>query len=87
MHNNYVASRVLVQHLTSFETSKKSVVWHIASDYVQEMSTKSEVVSRITVLEITVGHWPFSNQFQHLADHNTFWSAIFHVHFQWNSNQ
>ena len=49
MHNNYVPSRVLVQHLTSFKTSKKSVTWHIASDYAQEMSTKSEVVSRITV--------------------------------------
>ena len=39
------------------------------------------------VLEITVGHWPFSDQFQHLADQNQFWSAIFPVHFQWNSNQ
>ena len=39
------------------------------------------------VLEITVGHWPFSDQFQHLADQNPFWSAIFPVHFQWNSNQ
>ena len=24
------------------------------------------------VLEITVGHWPFSNQFHHLADQNLF---------------
>ena len=23
-----------------------------------------------TVLEITVGHWPFSEQFQHLANQN-----------------
>ena len=29
------------------------------------------------VLEITVGHWPFSNLFQHLANQNSFWSAIF----------
>jgi len=29
------------------------------------------------VLEITVGHWPFSNQFQRLADQNPFWSANF----------
>ena len=29
-----------------------------------------------SVLEITVGHWPFSDQFQHLADQNPFWSAI-----------
>jgi len=34
-----------------------------------------------TVLEITVGHWPFSNQFQHLADQNPFWLANFTVHF------
>ena len=26
----------------------------------------------IAVLEITVGHWPFSDQFQHLADQNLF---------------
>ena len=25
-----------------------------------------------SVLEITVSHWPFSDQFQHLADHNLF---------------
>ena len=40
-----------------------------------------------TVLEITVGHRPFSDQFQHLADQNPFWSAIFPVHFQWDNNQ
>ena len=45
------------------------------------------VFSHSTVLEITVGHWPLSDQFQHLADQNPFWSAIFPVHFQWNSNQ
>ena len=27
--------------------------------------------------------WPFSKQFQHLADQNPFWSAKFPVHFQW----
>jgi len=35
-------------------------------------------------LEITVSHWPFSDQFQHLADQNPFWSANFTVHFQWD---
>jgi len=40
-----------------------------------------------TVLEITVGHWPFSNQFQHLAEQNLFLSANFTVHFQWDGNQ
>ena len=39
-----------------------------------------------TVLEITVGHWPFSDQFQHLADQNPFWSAKFTIHFQWDGN-
>ena len=27
------------------------------------------------VLEIAAGFWPFSDQFQHLADQNPFWSA------------
>jgi len=35
-------------------------------------------------LEITIGHWPFSDQFQHLADQNPFWSANFTIHFQWD---
>ena len=37
--------------------------------------------------KITVSHWPFSDQFQYLADQNLFWSAKFAIHFQWNSNQ
>ena len=41
----------------------------------------------IAVLEIIVGHRPFSDQFQRLADQNPFWSAIFPVHFQWDNNQ
>jgi len=41
----------------------------------------------VSVLEITVGHWPFSDQFQHLADQNLFWLANFTVHFQWDGNQ
>ena len=40
----------------------------------------------ISVLEITVGHWPFSDQFQHLADQNPFWSAKFTENFQWDGN-
>ena len=40
-----------------------------------------------SVLEIAAGHWPFSDQFQHLADQNLFWSAKFTVHFQWDGNQ
>jgi len=36
------------------------------------------------VPEITVGHWPFSNQFQHLANQNPFWSANFTIYFQKN---
>ena len=41
----------------------------------------------IPVLEIAAGHWPFSDQFQHLANQNPFWSAKFTVHFQWDGNQ
>jgi len=40
-----------------------------------------------TVLEITVSHWPFSNQYQQSANQNPFWSANFTVHFQWDGNQ
>ena len=46
-------------------------------------STIGGVLGYSPVLEITVGHWPFSDQFQHLADQNPFWSAKFPVHFQW----
>ena len=31
------------------------------------------------MLEITIGHWPFSDQFQHLADQNPFWLAKFPI--------
>ena len=41
------------------------------------------VVLYSTMLEITVSHWPFSDQFQHLADQNPFWSTKFPVRFQW----
>ena len=40
-----------------------------------------------SVLEITVSHWPFSDQFQDLAKQNPFWLAKFTVYFQWDSNQ
>jgi len=47
----------------------------------------SNIGYQFSVLEITVGHWPFSNQFQHLTDQNPFWSANFSAHFQWDGNQ
>ena len=37
-------------------------------------------MSNNTVLEITVGHWQFSDQ-------SPIWLAKFPVHFQWDSNQ
>jgi len=37
------------------------------------------------VLEITVGHRPFSDQFQYLTDQNSFCSDKFTVHFQWEA--
>ena len=40
----------------------------------------------VPVLEITVGHWPFSDQFQHLAEQNPFRLAKFTVHFQWDGS-
>ena len=44
-------------------------------------------ITTYSVLEIKVGHWSFSNQFQHLADQNPFWLAKFPVHFKCDSNQ
>ena len=44
-------------------------------------------LSTLSMIEITVSHWPISDQFQHLAEQNPFWSAIFPVHFQWDSDQ
>ena len=35
----------------------------------------------IPVLEIAAGHWPFFDQFQHLANQNGFWWTKFSVHF------
>jgi len=37
------------------------------------------------VLEITVSHRPFSDQFQYLTDQNSFCSDKFTVHFQWEA--
>jgi len=45
------------------------------------------VCMHCTVLEITVGHWPFPDQFQYLANQNPFWSANFTVYLQWDGNQ
>ena len=41
----------------------------------------------VIVLEIAVGHWPFTKQSQHFAEQNSFWLANLPVHFQWGSNQ
>ena len=35
-----------------------------------------------SMLETAAGHWPFSDQFQHLANQNPFRLAKFAVHFQ-----
>ena len=34
----------------------------------------------LAVLEVTVSHRPVRDQFQHLADQNSIWSAKFPVH-------
>jgi len=47
----------------------------------------ADISCSVAVLEIIVGHWLFSDQFQHLADQNPFWSTNFSVHFQWDGNQ
>jgi len=45
------------------------------------------VVMPITLYSARNKSWPFSNQFQHLADQNPLWLANFTVHFQWDGNQ
>ena len=39
-----------------------------------------------SMIEITIDHWPFSEEFQRLANQNPFWSAKLPVYFQWDSN-
>ena len=63
---------------------------HYGDDYVcilkcSHMLLYINIMS--SALEIAAGHWPFSDQFQHLAIQNPFWSAKFTVHFQWEGNQ
>ena len=58
--------------------------WHMRLCFIQLRYSTCLLVS---VLEITADHWPFSNQFQHLANQNPFRSAKFTVYFQWEDNQ
>ena len=53
---------------------------------IMAVNKNSQVADYRPVLEITVGHWPFSDQFQHLAKQNPFWLTKFTVHFQWDGN-
>ena len=55
------------------------------SDLATDNAYNQSVI--ISGLEITAGSWSFSDQFQHLANQNPFWSTKFPVHFQWDSNQ
>ena len=50
-------------------------IWYL--HYIQALS----IHSTTAVLEIAAIHWPFSDQFQHLADQNPFWLAKFTVNF------
>ena len=51
------------------------LIWRF-DDWSQTTQVKSPPIlfeeDTGAVLEITVGHWPFSNQFEHLADQNLF---------------
>ena len=53
--------------------------------FCNEYMRTYHIIAIATVLEINDGHWPFSDQFQHLTDQNPFWSAKFPVHFQWDT--
>ena len=56
------------------------------SSKMKFMGVGGKALAWITVLELTVDCWPFSDQFQHLANQNQFWLGIFPVHSQWDSN-
>jgi len=45
------------------------------------------VAGSLAVLEITVGHWPLSDQIQYLTEQNSFCSDKFTVPFQWKGHQ
>ena len=60
---------------------------HTGALYVWCKKQSTRNITRVAVLEIAASHWSFSDQFQHLADQNPFWSANFTVHFQWDGNQ
>ena len=63
---------------------KESVVTVInvmqGSRKIKFMGVGGKALAWITVLEITVDYSSFSDQFQHLANQNQFWLAIFPVH-------
>ena len=50
--------------------------------YVNYLIATDILYGILPLLEITVSHWPFSDQFQHLANQDPFWSAKFTEHFK-----
>jgi len=77
---------VILNHslLLTREVSKRKAIQTVKARPIDPFVLKSfKLVSHdslITVLEITVGHWLFFDQFQHLANQNPFWLANFTVH-------
>ena len=65
--------------------SLSHLTWVVGLSNLLSYGEVSDLIYNL--LEIKLSHWPFSDQFKHLANRNPFWSAIFPVHFQWNSNQ
>ena len=75
----------LADHMIGFKNGWISD--HISKTVYEVSSSAIIIIDSSAVLEITVGHWPFSDQFQHLADQNPFWLAKFPTHFEWDSSQ
>ena len=65
--------------------SSQQEIFKLLFSQIDEIASGSSYKTGSAILETTAGHWPFSNQFQHLADQNPFWSAKFTVHFQWKA--
>ena len=50
--------------------------------------TKNSLLVNATIIaaeyKITVGHWPFSDQFHYMANQLSFWLATFTVYLLWS---
>ena len=44
----------------------------LITNIVKNSTTATDIIANIIIGTFLISHWPFSNQFQHLADQNMF---------------